>query len=235
MGTNIPTNIPEFINWCNVHGTLWSSNAAQINLSLAQATAFASLVTNLNKANSDAESARMASKDATITLRTAIDAARGVAAVYVSNIKNYAESTHNMNVYALGGVSPANPPGMAPTPIAPQQFTAGVNSNGSLTIKWKVSQPSGLFGVSYLVSRRVNGGEGPFTFVSSEGANKTFVDMTLPVGVDKVEYIVQPKRGSDVGPASPIFSIQFGSVGGGGMSITSTSEAGNGEGMKLAA
>jgi hypothetical protein len=234
MGTNIPSNIPELINWCNTHGTLWSTNAVQINLTPAQATAFGTLVSALNKANTDAETARMASKDATLALRAAIDAARSVASIYVSTIKNYAQSTNNMNVYSLGGVSPADAPGTAPSPVAPQQFTAGVNPDGSLTIKWKVSQPAGLYGVSYLISRRVNGGDGPFAFVSSEGATKTFIDSTLPVGVDKVEYIVQPKRGSDVGPQSPVFAVQFGSVGGGGMAISTASVPHN-EDMKIAA
>lgn len=231
MGTNIPSTIPEFINWCNVHGSLWTTNATQINLTPAQATAFASLVTNLNKANADTEIARTASKDATMGLQNAIDAARGLASIYVSTIKNYAESTHNPNVYALGGVSPNSPPGTAPLPVAPTEFTAGVNPDGSLTIKWKASQPLGVSGVTYLVSRRINGAEGPYTFVSSEGSNKSFTDTTLPVGVDKVEYIVQPKRGMSFGPQSNVFTVQFGSVGGGGLTLSTTESAP----MKMAA
>lgn len=46
--------------------------------------------------------------------------------------------------------------------------------------------------------------------------NKSFTDTTLPLGVDGVEYIVQPKRGEVSGPQSNVFSVQFGSVAPGG-------------------
>jgi hypothetical protein len=236
MGTNIPSNIPDFINWCVAHSSQWTSNAAQINLTTAQTTAYAAVVTNLTKANADAETARMASKEATLQLQNAIDAARGLSSVYVDIIKTYAESSHNMNVYALGGVSPGNPPGTPPLPVAPAQFGASVNPDGSLTIKWKVSQPEGASGVQYRILRRVNATSGPYTMVSTEGSNKSFTDNFLPVGVDRVEYIVQPTRpGGIVGPQSNVFVVQFGSVQGGGMSIARIDSVPHAEPMKIAA
>lgn len=234
MGTNIPTTIPAFIDWCTSHAPLWASNSTLIGVSSAQATAFTTLVTNLNKAAGTADTARDASKSATLLLGNAIDAAHASAALLVSTIKNYAESTHNMDVYGLAAISPANPPSPAATPVAPTKFGATINPDGTLTVNWKVAQPTGIFGVNYLVSRRLNGSDGPFTFVGSEGANKSFTDTTLPVGVDKVEYIVQPKRGMDFGPQSDVFSVQFGSVGG-GMSITDFSATPHAEPMKIAA
>jgi hypothetical protein len=236
MGTNLPTTIPDLINWCVAHSSQWTSNATQINLTPAQATAYATVVTNLTKANDAAEMARMASKEATMQLQSAVDAARGLSSVYIDIIKNYAESSHNPNVYALGGVSPGNPPGTPPLPVAPDKFAASVNPDGSLTIKWKVSQPTGATGVQYRVMRRVNTTEGPYTIVSTEGSNKSFTDMTLPVGVDMVQYIVQPTRpGGIVGPQSNVFSVQFGSVQGGGMSIATIASIPHAEPMKIAA
>lgn len=75
---------------------------------------------------------------------------------------------------------------------------------------------------------------------SSEGRDKSFTDTTLPVGVDKVEYIVQPKRGTVTGPQSNVFAVQFGSVpigmgGGGSLSIVSTNTEPLKNGVKLAA
>ncbi len=236
MGTNIPSNIPEFINWCVAHDSQWTSNSTLINLTTAQTTAYHTVVLAMTKANDAAEMARMASKEATMQLQNAIDAARGLSSVYVDIIKNYAQSSHNPNVYALGGVSPGNAPGTAPLPVAPTQFGASVNPDGSLTIKWKASQPEGATGVQYRIMRRINTTSGPYTIVSTEGSNKSFTDMTLPVGVDRVEYIVQPTRPAGiVGPQSNVFAVQFGSVSGGGMSIARIDSMPHAEPMKIAA
>ncbi|HMN40881.1 MAG TPA: hypothetical protein PKE29_08545 [Phycisphaerales bacterium] len=235
----MPTKIGDLINWCTVHVDLWSVNATSVGLTAAQALQFKNAVNTMVLANSSAEAARQASKDATITLQTNVDVVRTLGAAFVAVIKGYAETTNNNNVYALGGVSPSDPPGVVPTPVAPNQFGASINPDGSLTVKWKVTQPAGCTNVSYSVSRRLNGGTGPFVLLANEGGrNKSFVDTTLPIGVDKVEYIVQPRRGDVAGPQSTVFMVQFGSVaGGGGMSITST-ETGPidlGASMKMAA
>ena len=230
MSQNLPKPIPELINWSNAHTDLWLLNATAIGLSAPQASGFKALVGAMVSANSAAEVARLASKDATMTLQNAVNAVRSTGGAYVATIKSFAETTNNPNVYVLAGVSPNDPPGTLPAPVPPQMFTAGVNPDGSLTIKWKVSQPGGVTNVVYLVSRRMNG-TGTYMLISSEGSNKSFMDTTLPIGVDRVEYIVQPKRGTVLGEMSNVFSVQFGSVAGGGMTIT-TSENGT---MKMAA
>lgn len=221
MATNMPSTIPELINWCNTHAGLFSTNAASIGLSAADATAFSTLASSLDTFNSKAQDARQASKDATKQLQSSVDAIRALGNAYILRIKAYADTTNNPNVYALAGISPSDPPGTQPAPVAPETFTASVNPDGSLTIKWKVSQPAGTSGVQYLVSRRVNVSTGPFTLVTAVGSEKTFTDVTLPVGVDRVEYIVQPKRGTVMGPQSNVFAIQFGSVPD-GVTITGT-------------
>lgn len=54
----------------------------------------------------------------------------------------------------------------------------------------------------------------------------------VPVGVDSVSYLITPKRGEVLGMPSNIFTVQFGSVvGGGNVSITTTESAP----MKMAA
>lgn len=212
MASNMPITIPELINWCNTHAGLFSTNAASIGLSAADATAFSTLAASLETFNGKAQDARQASKDATKQLQSSIDAIRALGNAYILRIKAYAEATNNDNVYALAGITPSDPPSTLPAPVAPETFTASVNPDGSLTIKWKVSQPAGVTNVQYLVSRRVNTATGPFALLTAVGSEKTFTDVTLPVGVDRVEYIVQPKRGTVLGPQSNVFAIQFGSV-----------------------
>ena len=236
MGNNIPATIPEFINWCTAHGSQWSSSPTVIGLTSGQMTAYNALLLTMTKANAEAETARNASKDATIALRNAISSMRALSGIYVDTIKNFAESTHNPNVYALASISPPSPAGTPPLPVAPTTFTASVNTDGSLTIKWKATQPMGATGVLYRVMRRINTTEGPYTIVSTEGSGKSFTDLTLPVGVDRVEYIIQPTRtGGVIGPQSPLFTVQFGTLGGGGMNISTMQTVQHAEPMKIAA
>lgn len=221
MSTNIPNTLPELIDWANTHKALWTLNQATIGLSAAQVTAFSSLVQNLSKSNDDAETARLASKGATLTLNGAAAAIRGVGGAYVSTIKAFAETTHNNAVYTLAGVSPDAPAGTVPPPNAPTDFSAQVTPEGYLFIKWKATQPAS--GVQYRVKRRLNG-ETEFTLIDTVGSIKKYLDKTLPFGVDRVDYIVVPVRNNDVGPAGNTFSLQFGSQGG-GFAITSASES----------
>lgn len=239
MGSNIPETLPDFITWCNTHAPLFTANAALIGLTAPQAELFAQAAANMVAAEDAAQNARVASKNATAALDTAVAAARALAGGYVSTIKGFAKATGNPSVYELSGVSPDSPPGTVPAPVAPTDFTAQVNPDGSLTIRWKVSQPAGVTSVQYLVFRRLPmNGQTTFTMVGSEGKNKSFTDATLPVGVDKVDYIVQPKRGEVTGPQSNVFTVQFGSVAGGGsgtLSIKTTASTPHAEPMKLAA
>jgi hypothetical protein len=84
--------------------------------------------------------------------------------------------------------------------------------------------------------RRVNVTAGAFTMVASPGSSKEFTDVTLPVGVDRVEYMIQPKRNEVLGPQSNVFTVQFGSVvGSAGMSIAALTSTPHQTPMKVAA
>lgn len=222
MATNMPDTLPELIDWAVNHKSLWTTNQAQIGLSAAQVTAFNTLVSNLTKANDDAEAARLASKNATLTLSGAVASVRGVGGAFVNVIKAFAESTHAPAVYTLAGVSPDDPRGKVPPPNAPTDFSATVTPEGYIIVKWKASQPAGVTGVQYRVKRRLNG-EGEFTLIDTVGSLKKYMDKTLPFGIDRVDYIVEPVRGNAVGPAGNTFALQFGSQGG-GFAITSAVE-----------
>lgn len=239
MATNLPRPLPDLMNWAAAHASQWQDNQAQIGLSLQQVQSFKALGEAMNQANSAAEVARMNSKDATLALNAAVASFRVTAGAFVNVIKAFAQSTGNENVYTLAGISPDDAPSELPAPNTPESFTAGVNTDGSLTIRWRVSQPAGVTGVVYDVFRRYNTATGNFVWVGSGDRNKTFTDTTLPVGVDNVQYYVRPKRGEAFGPQSNVFALQFGSVGGGGgganLTIVSQDELGNDGAMKVAA
>jgi hypothetical protein len=212
VATNLPSRLPELVAWGAAHAPIFVSSASQIGLTSAQAVAFSELVDELQGAVEAANAAREASKAATLNQNDTADAFRALAGAYVNLIKAFAQVTDNPKVYTIAQISPDAPPSPAPAPVPPQEFTAGVNTSGSITLKWKVAQPAGVTGVSYLVKRRVNGSAGEFQFVGTSDGKKTFTDSTLPLGVDRVEYVVTPKRGPVAGADSPAFSIQFGSI-----------------------
>lgn len=237
MATNIPRSIPDLINWTNTHAALWEANQAQIGLTAAQVTQFKALQGNLSGRSSDADIARQASKDATLTLKNTVEQVRSVGGAFVNVIKAFAVASNNPAVYTLSGVSPDDPAGTVPPPIPPKEFAAQVNSDGSLTIRFKVAQPEGVTGVQYFFFRRIGGGpsDAPYTLLGSTGKSKAFTDETLPIGVDRVDYIVQPKRGEIFGEQSNIFALQFGSVGGPGLTIASMDSKPHASPVKIAA
>ena len=73
-----------------------------------------------------------------------------------------------------------------------------------------------------VVRVRVPEGETSFDTVDFVG-EKTFNDTTLPRGVDGVSYIITGKAGQQTGPASAMFTLTFGSVGGGGTTFITSS------------
>lgn len=240
MGTNIPQNLPDLITWANAHSPLWTNNQSMIGISVPQALAFDTAVTALNDAAAAAQAARLASKNATLTLQDAVSTVRTTGGQLVNVIKAFAEASGNDAVYTLAGVSPDAPPGPVPAPVPPTEFAAGVNSDGSLTLRWKAAQPAGVSNVQYFVYRAVNGAAA-FTFVGSAGSEKSFIDATLPFGVDRVDYMIQPRRGNIVGEQSSTFALRFGSLGGGGLAggegltIASAVEEPHAEPVKIAA
>lgn len=239
MSTNLPNTIPTLINWANTHLTQFQNNQAQIGLTVPQVVNFEARVQALNDANNAAQAARQASKDATLVLNDAVSEFKSTAGSLINVIKAFAEASGNQNVYSLAGISPNAAPGVVPPPVPPQEFAAGVNSDGSLTLRWKVAQPAGATGVQYYIYRAVNGAQA-FVFVGSSGREKSFIDATLPFGVDRVDYMIQPRRGEVIGAQSNTFTLRFGSVGGGGvegatLSIASATEESHAEPVKIAA
>lgn len=238
MSTNLPSKISDLVAWAATHTDLWVLNATDIGITVGEANGVKAAAEAMTLAVTAADVARQASKDATMTQTEAVRTFRTLAGSYINRIKGYAESTNDPGVYPLAGISPDGPPTTPPLPIPPTQFFASVNGDGSLNISFKVTQPAGVTGVVYQVFRRHGTAITPFESIGIAGRNKRITDTGLPVGVDKVEYMVQPQRSSGaVGAQSSIFTVQFGSVvgGGGGLAINRTTLVPHTVPMKVAA
>jgi hypothetical protein len=108
-------------------------------------------------------------------------------------------------------------------------ITVGIDVvSGATVLKWKANNPVGSSNVSYIVQRKLPGATA-FSFVgvaASSGPDaRSFKDLTLPQGVDFVNYTIQATRGSVTGPSTEI-AVRFGVVGGGGVSFSISPNSG---------
>jgi hypothetical protein len=138
-------------------------------------------------------------------------------------IRAFAESTAKPStIYNLAQIPPPSPPSPAPPPAQPTDSTVTLNaSDGGLMLRWKAANPTGTSGTSYIVRRKLPD-DSEFSFIGVSG-EKEFVDDTLIAGPDSVQYTVQGQRADSSGPLSPIFTVNFGRLPGGGMTASVTS------------
>ncbi|HYE62620.1 MAG TPA: hypothetical protein VD997_11550 [Phycisphaerales bacterium] len=217
-GSNMPQSKRDLLPWALAHADQWVLNAAQIGVPPATALAFKTLAGTFSSTSGAADAARQASKDATLADDNSYTTVRAMGGQLVNMIKAYAEANNDPNVYVLSGLKPNSGPGVVPSPVAPDKMTMTVNGDGSVTLKWKVTQPAGCTGVQYRVLRRL-GGEDNFSLIGTSGSKKSFQDKTIPFGTDSVAYQVQPWRGEVEGPVSIQFGFQFGTGGGGNLNV----------------
>jgi hypothetical protein len=184
-------------------------------------------VTALKAANAVAAAAytsliakRDAAENATSIFNNACRTVRQLAGQCVRSIDAFAiASPDPAAVWDEASIPAPKTPGTLPPPGQPTDFTAGIDGNGALTIKWKCSNPRGVSGVIYQITRRLNN-TGAYTFLDTVGAKK-FVDGTIPAGTFAVSYKVVGKHGQQVGTVSDQFTVQFG-VEGPGLTIAET-------------
>ena len=219
----------------NTHTDPWQINKVAIGLSDPLVLDFKTLAGKAQAAFDAAEVARQASKAATDSYYAAVATLRSKAAECVRVIQNKAKSTNDPNIYALAEISPPDPRSQTGQPPAqPFGLRAALNSDGSITLTWKCSNPRGVSRVVYFVKRKL-GTETTFTLADTVG-DKSFTDTHLPFGTHQAVYMVTGKAGSVSGPGSAQFTVMFGTGGGGGLTIVSTSTGdGVGGAMKMAA
>jgi hypothetical protein len=217
----------------NTHGVPWTTNKVVIGLSDPQLTDFKSAAGKAQAAFDSAEAARVTSKAATDAYYSAVAALRSKAADCVRTIQAKAKSTGDTAIYSLAQISPPDPRSHTGQPPAqPTDLRAMLNPSGSITLTWKCSNPRGVSRVVYFVKRKLDG-ESDFTLADTVG-EKSFTDTNLPFGTHQATYLVTGKAGSLTGQSSEQFTVMFGTGGGGGLTIVSTSSSENAP-VKLAA
>ncbi len=233
MGTVMPSDKREMVNFGNTHVQPWSLNKVALGILDPDLTAVTAAATNAQKAFDNAETARQASKAATTAFYAAVSTLRDKAGTCVRTIQNKAKATNDPNLYALGQISPPDPRSQnGPPPAQPTDVRAGLNPDGSITLTWKCANPPGVSNVIYFVKRKLNG-QTDFTLFDTVG-EKTLIDATIPRAAGGASYMITARHGQQSGQTSETFSVVFG-VGGGGSIVMTTSAGETVGGMKMAA
>ncbi len=207
----------KFLAWCEVHDDIFLDHAAAIGMTPEQAAAFAGATAAAKAAILAQAQARQAALVATQAAKDAIMSLREEAGLAVRTIRAFAESQSGGTkggptpdeVYQLAQIPAPAAPSPAPPPAKPRRLSVALDAvTGALTLRWKVSNPAGTSGTTYLVRRRLPG-ETAFSLIGVTG-RKQFVDATLMAGVEGVQYTVQGQRGRHAGPVSEVFVASIG-------------------------
>ena len=214
MSDNLPPRRREALEWLEAIIAQWNTNFASIGLTSAQVTDLAGDITDARTDFTSVEQVRNDSKVTTQEWYTSAAVMRVKASGFVATIKGFAETSGDPSaVYTLAGLTGIAPRTPAAPPTQPNVDSADLGGDGSVTINFSGTGPTGTV---WQVSRQLAGETG-FTFVGNgDSLTKSFKDITVPSTVSSAAYRVQGVRGSIVGPASFPLTVQFGSADAGG-------------------
>jgi hypothetical protein len=227
----LPDKTEDLIAFCESHLTSWTAApAASIGLTAAQLTSFTSVTKAARDSLTANTNARNAAKASTTTLRTNVTNARAMAADLVRVIKGFAELQANPgSVYGLAQIPQPAAPTPATAPGKPTNVSVSLEASGAVTISFEATNASASSGGFFQVMRKLPGQTAFVNFTQMPGTTArdrriTFTDFTVPTSAaaNGVQYIMQGRRGVNVGEASDAITVQFGVDGGGATIVTAT-------------
>lgn len=212
----VPRDLVSKIQFYEDHDPVWSSHATQIGTTSTEVAGLATKTAAARAAYAAQQVAQNAAKDATLTLKLAVDAMAITGSDIIKKIRAKA-ATDGDGVYALASLpAPASPTPVG-APGTPSNFKALLNPDGSLKLSWKCVNPPGATGTIYSLARRV-GATGAFVAIAVTGT-KSYTDATLPAGVANVTYQITAARSTATGTAAQ-FVVNFGTTAGGEMTAS---------------
>lgn len=204
MGRNLPPQRSAALDWTTERLATWTANAAQIGVDPATVSAVASAIATATNLRTAAGTARAASKSATSAYHNSADEALDMVRDLILEVKAFAASTDDPQVYVLADLSPKDPPSETPAPDAPSDIIASLRPSGRIELKWKGKGPQGTF---YIITRQLPG-EAAYTTIATT-TDKSFVDASIPFGADRVFYQILAQQTSKV-TEGPIKVVQLG-------------------------
>ena len=216
----VPSKVQDLLDFCNEHDVVWQAASGSVGLSAPQLAAYKSALSEATSAVTAQSAARSGAKAATILANDRVKALRASVAGMIRTITTYADTQADpLAVYAEAQIDPPSPRSPSEPPGQPTNITATLDDEGNITLRWKCVNPEGG-NVVYIINRR-DGGTGNFTQVGVSGS-RVFLDDSLAAGPAIVQYQIRAYRGQTQGPASPIFTLQFGRTGTGMLTLIGT-------------
>jgi hypothetical protein len=210
MGTILPDSAVGRVIFFEERDPIWLTNAVALGTTSAAVTALTAKTTAARAALNARQLLIDQTKAATLTLHDAVAAMTASGQDVIKQVKAKAATDGNA-IYALALLPAPATPTPVPPPGMPTNFTAALNPDGSVKLRWKCANPAGAVGTMYQVARRVGGATGPFVAIGGSGV-KSFTDATVPAGVAAVTYQITAVRSTATGVAAQ-FVVNFG-VGG---------------------
>jgi hypothetical protein len=216
----VPQTNEGKINFFQSKNDPWSTNAVAIGTSAAAVTALATKVTTAQAKLAAQVAAQEAARSATAEFNAAVRDMAVAGSDIIKQIRAKA-ATDGDSVYILAQIPAPATPSPVPAPGTPTDFSATLNPDGSLSLKWKCPNPARSTGTIYQISRR-SGATAAFVAVGGSGA-RTFIDAGVPAGVASVTYQIVAVRSTAIGVAAQ-FIVNFG-TGAGGETMASVVES----------
>ena len=219
----LPDKALEQLQFCEDHIPVWTLAPTSIGLTAARVTQLAAETAAARSAYNKAQAQRQAAKAATGNFQNSLGTMKGTVSDMIRSIKSFAANSANPGaVYTAAEIPEPLPPSPRPKPGVPENVTVGLNTDGSITLRWKAKNASPTSGAVFSVSRRI-GSDGAYASIGpAQGGPRggfEFTDDTLPLGTTQASYIMQGFRGTQVGEAGEAVTVQFGVGGGGGLAL----------------
>lgn len=238
MSGVLPDKTVDLIAFCESHAVTWAVAPTGLGLTAAQVTAFSNVTKSARDALTANTNAKEAAKASTTQLSTAAGNARNMAADLVRIIKGFAAVQANPGaVYASAQIPEPAQPTPAQAPGKPNNIEVKLEPSGAVNVSWEASDASASSGGFFQIMRKLPGQSGFVNFTQTQGSTArerrmSFVDFTVPVSAAGagVQYIMQGRRGINVGEASDAITVQFG-VDGDGLTVSGA----NAQAIRMAA
>ena len=212
----IPKELPRAIDWVANHAATWAKPgvAQQIGLGPQAVSELGALAGEAADALAAFRLAEAKAAALGQRYRELARAMRSTASGRVAQIRGFAKATGDPKaVYAAAQIRAPASRGTAPAPGTPTRFVTRLLPDGGLEVAFRAPHPKGVEHVTYVVERRVEGGEGTssaFEYLTTTGERR-FVDNAVPVGAGLVEYLVRARTSTQKGNAA-VHQVRLGTV-----------------------
>jgi hypothetical protein len=212
----VPKPINSRIRFFQSRLSQWVDHASEIGVSSEDVDAFVAMVDEARAAYSTQVASKQAAQAATSSLRSKVATMSNMGAVLIRQIEAKARMSDG-GVYPVARLSAPKAATPIKAPGTPFRFTAQLQGDGALLLKWDCKNPRGSVGTIYEVRRRIGVG-GEMVYLGNVGVKK-FVDNTLPpaaLAAGSLVYQIAAVRSKRRGSAAE-FPVPIG----GGMKLTS--------------